>query len=130
MPLAKILITDDDAGIRTLLAEALEAEDYAVVTAENGLEGMEKARNEQPHLIISDIQMPDMDGVEFNTHLQLDPRTKDIPVLMMTGNDHKHVEVSVHFSRTMKFEYILSKSTPIDGIVAKVKEIMSKYYML
>jgi two-component system chemotaxis response regulator CheY len=80
----KILIVDDDATTRKLLGLYLKAKGYEVAYAENGLEGIEKLGAENPSLIISDLNMPYMDGIEFVKTVRADPLKAEIPILMVT----------------------------------------------
>jgi two-component system chemotaxis response regulator CheY len=80
----KILIVDDDATTRKLLGLYLKAKGYEVVYAENGLEGIEKLGAENPNLVISDLNMPYMDGIEFVKTVRADPTRNEIPILMVT----------------------------------------------
>ena len=80
----KILIADDDAEMLETLASMLEAEGYTVIRAENGQEAVELARKELPALIMSDIHMPVMDGLQACKAIKSDKVTKGIPVVMLT----------------------------------------------
>jgi two-component system, chemotaxis family, chemotaxis protein CheY len=80
----KILIVDDDSTTRKLLGLYLRAKGYEVAYAENGLDGIEKLGSENPNLIISDLNMPYMDGIEFVKNVRADQTHKEIPVLMVT----------------------------------------------
>ena len=81
----KILVVDDEPNIVKIVANRLKANGYEVVTAYNGLEGLEKAGQESPDLILLDVIMPDMDGYQVLSRLKDDPRTKPIPVIMVTA---------------------------------------------
>ena len=61
----KILVVDDEPSVLKVLRRRLESKGYDVITAEDGLEGLEKASEQRPDLIISDIMMPTMDGYTF-----------------------------------------------------------------
>ena len=91
----KILVVDDNAVILKLLRHLLEAEDYLVVTAENGLEGLKMASMEKPNLIITDFLMPKMDGVTFIKKLKSQMSTRFIPIIMLTAKDEVEAEVEV-----------------------------------
>jgi len=80
----KILIVDDDSTTRKLLGLYLKAKGYEVAFAENGLQGIEKLGMENPNLIISDLNMPYMDGIEFVKSVRSGPVQADIPILMVT----------------------------------------------
>jgi two-component system, cell cycle response regulator len=81
----KILITDDNPLNIKLLAARLTREYYAVITANNGATMLEMAQTEQPDLILLDIMMPEMDGYEACRRLRTNPRTRHIPVVMVTA---------------------------------------------
>lgn len=80
----KLLIVDDDPVLINLLVLRLESNGYDVLTAENGIEGLEKAREFKPDLIILDMLMPGMDGGSVAAELRLDPQLKDVPVIFLT----------------------------------------------
>ncbi|MDF1545438.1 MAG: response regulator [bacterium] len=82
---AKVLIIDDDADVREIASRVLGGEGYQVITATSGPEGIEKARQEVPKLILMDISMPDMDGYEATKLLKQDPSLSLIPVIFLTG---------------------------------------------
>ena len=81
----KVLIVDDDSDIRDLLVVDLEMSGYQVLTAENGLQAEEVARQELPDLIVLDVMMPGRTGYEVLTSLRADDRTNEIPVVMLTA---------------------------------------------
>jgi len=84
----KILVIDDDPGLVKVIAARLEASGYGTVTANDGVQGMEKAKNEKPDLILLDIKMPNMDGHTMLRNLKkYGEGTKPIPVIMLTGYD-------------------------------------------
>jgi two-component system alkaline phosphatase synthesis response regulator PhoP len=78
-----ILIVDDEPNIVQTLKDRLEMNDYRIVTACNGKEGLQKALAEKPDVILLDIIMPTMDGLEMLAHLR--KTNKDIPVIMLTA---------------------------------------------
>jgi two-component system chemotaxis response regulator CheY len=80
----KILIVDDDATTRKLLGLFLKAKGYEVAYAENGLDGLEKIGTVEPNLIITDLNMPFMDGIEFVKTVRADPARAEMPILMVT----------------------------------------------
>jgi DNA-binding response OmpR family regulator len=81
----KILLIDDEANIIKVLRSRLEAENFAVITASDGQEGLEKARSEKPDLIILDILMPRKDGYTFIKEMQVEESIKHIPVIVSTA---------------------------------------------
>ncbi len=84
-----ILIVDDEAMIREFLDALLATEGYNLAFATNGAEGLAKARELTPDLILLDVMMPDMDGFEVCRELRSDPGLTEIPIIMVTGLDDK-----------------------------------------
>jgi two-component system LytT family response regulator len=83
--MSKILILEDDETVRLPLIDLLEAENYDVLAAPDGKQGVDLARKEKPDLIISDIMMPEMDGHAVFEALQKDPITAVIPFIFLTA---------------------------------------------
>ena len=79
-----ILIVDDSSSVRTVLSIALRGAGFDVVEATNGAEGLQRLDGRPVHLIISDVNMPVMDGLAFLTAVKKMPAYKFIPVLMLT----------------------------------------------
>jgi two-component system chemotaxis response regulator CheY len=80
----KVLIVDDDSTTRKMLGLFLKVNGYEIAYAENGFEGIEKIVKEDPNLIISDLNMTYMDGIEFTKSVRADPVHAEIPILMVT----------------------------------------------
>jgi len=80
-----ILVVDDENSLRTLVAEILSSEGYEVIQASDGLEALEMARQYRPSLILSDIMMPHMSGLELITALRQHPSTASIPVILLSA---------------------------------------------
>ena len=80
----KIMIVDDCSTTRKLLGHYLKTRGYSVVYAENGLDALEKIGPELVNLVMTDLNMPYMDGMELIKTLQADPALSEIPVLMVT----------------------------------------------
>jgi signal transduction histidine kinase/ligand-binding sensor domain-containing protein/DNA-binding NarL/FixJ family response regulator len=79
-----ILIVEDNDELRRFLRETLSKQ-YKIVEARNGIEGYEKARSELPELIISDVMMPEMDGLEMTQKLKNNIRTSHLPIILLTA---------------------------------------------
>ena len=84
--MAVILVVDDVATNRELAEEILELEGHRLLQAGNGREALEIARRERPDLILMDLRMPVMDGVEATHRIKGDPELKGIPVLALTAS--------------------------------------------
>jgi DNA-binding response OmpR family regulator len=81
---ARILVVDDNHSVVKLLELLLQREGYVVLTAFDGMDGLQKAGQEKPDLIILDVVMPGIEGYEVCRHLQADPNTANIPVIFLT----------------------------------------------
>jgi len=81
-----ILVVDDFQDARDMYAEYLEYAGYRVATAANGAEAVEKASRERPDAILMDLSMPFMDGSDATRILKADERTREIPVLALSGH--------------------------------------------
>ena len=82
---ARILVVEDDPKVIIFIEDNLENMGYQVLTARNGAEGLEKAREAKPDLLVLDVMMPEMDGYEVCSQLKADPETRGIPILMLTA---------------------------------------------
>jgi CheY-like chemotaxis protein len=80
-----VLVIDDDPVIVKLLRVNFELEGFNVISASDGLEGVEKARKARPDVVISDIMMPPMNGLELVSTLKSDPVTADLPVILLSA---------------------------------------------
>ena len=108
----KILAIDDEVDTLTFYSEVLEDGNFTPITANNGLEGLKKAREETPDLILLDIMMPQQSGMKTYKELKSDPELKSIPVIIITG-----------ISKEVDFKKILDRSstqkTPPEGHLVK-----------
>ena len=89
----KILVVDDEPDVVDMLKMMLENASYEVVSAYDGKEGIEKAKEEKPDAIVLDLMMPGMNGFEACKEMKNDPELKAIPVIVLTA-------ISRHFSDT------------------------------
>jgi two-component system response regulator VicR len=80
-----VLVVDDVSDARDVVGFALEMEGYAVIRAETGREALERAAEHSPTIIIMDIQMPELDGIEATRRLKADRRLRHIPVIAHTA---------------------------------------------
>jgi CheY-like chemotaxis protein len=82
---AKILLVDDDPDFVEATKAILETKPFEVIVAYDGKEGLEKARRENPNVIILDVMMPPPDGYAVCSELKRDPKCKKIPILLLTA---------------------------------------------
>ncbi|QSQ24461.1 PAS domain-containing protein [Pyxidicoccus parkwayensis] len=83
-PAPHLLIADDNPGMRAYLAELL-ADEYDLVLVENGQQAWEAVQRERPDVIVSDLMMPEVDGIELTARLKADPRYRNVPVILLTA---------------------------------------------
>jgi two-component system alkaline phosphatase synthesis response regulator PhoP len=110
----KILVVDDDPDLVDTTCMILKAKKYDVCTAYDGVEGLEKAKNEKPDLIVLDVMMPQKDGYTLCKELKADPDLKRIPVLLLTA-------VVSHISTT-RFTQQMGMETEADDFIDKPVE--------
>jgi two-component system, OmpR family, KDP operon response regulator KdpE len=116
----KILIVDDEAGLRELVRINLEHEGYGVVQAENGLHGLAAVREERPDLVIMDVMMPEMDGWEACRKLR---EFSTVPVLMLTARVQSQDIVTGLDSGAD--DYLL-KPFNMDELMARVRALLRR----
>ncbi len=81
----RILIIEDDPAVLRAMSYMLEKEGYEVLTAMNGLEGLTKAKGENPDLLILDVMLPGIDGFEICHRLRAESQTAQLPILMLSA---------------------------------------------
>jgi len=89
MSARRVLLVEDDPILRRAGETSLKQRGFSVVTASDGAEGLTKAREEAPHLILLDLSMPLMPGVELLRSLKADAATRDIPVLVLSNSSRE-----------------------------------------
>jgi CheY-like chemotaxis protein len=125
---ARILLVDDDADFVESTKIVLESKPYEVIVAVNGDECLQKARDENPDLILLDIIMPVEDGFTAAEQLKKDPQLAKIPVLMLTSYSTKGTETAIPRSRGYELEaedYIDKPVSPQD-LLAIVDKYLKK----
>lgn len=82
---AKILLVDDDITLHEMYAERLRAEGYTIVSAYDGEEALKKIDKDKPDLVLLDIMMPRMNGIDVLKKMREDKKTADLPVILLTA---------------------------------------------
>lgn len=119
----KILIVDDDKQVREYFKEAFVLKGFEVVTASNGVLGFESALNEKPQFILSDINMPELDGLGMLKQLRNSGDWgKKVPVIMLTNVDLNENIMKDVIEGEPSFYFLKSETTP-SMIIEKFKEI-------
>ena len=120
MPKHRILVIDDEKDIVKLLQYNLEKEGYQVLSALTGEEGFETARSKNPDLVILDLMLPGMDGLEVCRLLKSDRQTRRIPILMLTA---KGSEIDQVVGLELGAADYMSKPFSVKILLARVKNI-------
>ena len=130
MESAKILVVDDDPDYTKVLETILESKQYAVVTAGNRTEGMEKVRAERPNLVILDVMMSTwQDGFEMSRELKKDAQLKDIPILILSAVEQRS---GIGFKSTagdpvwLPVDGFLDKPVEPQVLLAEVEKLLTK----
>lgn len=119
----KVLFVDDDEDLRAVFQALLKFEMLDVATAEDGLAALESVFERMPDLIICDLMMPRMSGVEMIARLRSDPRTRHIPVLMLTAVASEDNELKVLESGADDF---VSKTAKKEIIMARINRLLNR----
>ena len=125
--MSKILIIEDEAAIRRVLTKILSEESvtYQVEDAEDGLQGLEKIKNQDYDLVLCDIKMPKMDGIEL---LEAVKKIKpEIPMVMISG--HGDMETAIHSMKLGAFDYI-SKPPDLNRLLNTVRNALDKKQLI
>ena len=121
-PSMSILLVEDEANARKGLTQFLQGLDYDVITAANGNEAMALFKSEKPDLVISDIRMPEMDGIETLKRIKaIHPL---VEVIMLTG--HATFETAIQGMKLGAFDYLM-KPCEIDDLITKLEAAKKKH---
>jgi two-component system nitrogen regulation response regulator NtrX len=117
----RILVIDDEQSIRNALQEILGFEAFKVFTAENGKQGLDSIKAEQPNVVMCDIKMPGMDGIEVLEKIVAD--YPELPVIMISG--HGDIETAVEALKKGAFDY-LQKPLDLNRVLVTVRNALDK----
>jgi len=122
--MAKILVVDDERAIRSTLKEILEYEKYSVTDAADGMEALELVKNDQFDVILLDIKMPRMDGLEVLEELL---KTNDTPIVMISG--HGTIETAVEAIKKGAYDYI-AKPLDLNRLLITIRNALDKSFLI
>jgi len=122
--MAKILIVEDDQLLVTMYKQKFEKDGYEVSTAFDGVEGLKKIREEKPTLVLLDIMMPRMHGLEVLEEAKRDPETKDIPIVLLTNLARGEEDINRGLELGA-IAYLVKSQLRPSQVVAKVKELLA-----
>jgi len=119
----KLLLIDDEEPIRVALARSLRSDGYEVVTAENGEKGIEVFKKERPTIVLTDIKMPGMDGIEVLKRIkEISPRTE---VIVITGTLYEDMDVTIQSLQLDASDFITEPITD-EGLTIALRRAKEK----
>jgi len=121
--MALILIIDDDNQFREMLREMLERTGYEIVEASNGKEGLKLYRENPTDLIITDIIMPDKEGIETIIELRRD--FPDVKIIAISGGGHNHAEHYLFMARIFGVQRTFAKPIARKELLKAVRELLN-----
>jgi DNA-binding response OmpR family regulator len=119
---AKILVIEDDPNQLRFLTHIFEKEGYEVISAANGLQGLRKAKEENPSILILDVMLPGLDGFEVCHRLKAEPSKAGLPIIMMSAKGQDTDKTTALKVGANEFF-----AKPVDRVVllAKIKELLN-----
>lgn len=119
----RVLVADDDADIRDLVVFKLEQAGFDVESVDDGIGALERARDSTPDLVLLDVMMPGMSGIDVTRELRADPATARIPVILLTARVQE-VDVETGFA-TGADDYVLKPFSPRE-LVSRVQAVLAR----
>jgi len=123
--MAKILLVDDDELLVRMYQKKLENGGHKVITASDGQIAIQTALQEKPDLVILDIRMPKMDGMQAMHRLREDEWGKTVPIIMLTNVDYLNNSMREGASSDHPIYYLVKSNTRPDKVLKKINEIIN-----
>jgi chemosensory pili system protein ChpA (sensor histidine kinase/response regulator) len=117
-----VLVVDDSKVVRIKTGRLLAQHQYQVSYAGDGLDAAQLLRDTLPDLVITDVEMPGMDGFELTRHIRADARTAHLPVIMITAADDRHREQA----DAAGVSVLLGKPYPEDELIAHIRRALGQ----
>ena len=120
----KILFVEDESALQKALEDILKQEGYKMISALDGETGIRLAESEKPNLILLDLVLPKMHGFEVLKALKKNPKTKDIPVIILTNLEGmKDIDQAIKLGATT---YLVKTQYTIKELIEKVKKVLGE----
>jgi CheY-like chemotaxis protein len=118
-----ILVVEDDPVTRRFYSSVLASGGFSIEEAHNGHQALEKALKSAPNLILTDIAIPGMDGIELCRLLRADVRTRGIPVLAVTGYGDRHYPDRIRIAGA---DHVLIKPVEPQGLLSEARRLLNQ----
>ncbi|MDZ7754907.1 response regulator transcription factor [Rhodohalobacter sp.] len=119
-----ILVVDDEQDLLDLIEYNLKKEGYNVLKAENGVQGLEMAKEYKPNLILLDIMMPKLDGIQVCEKMRANPDLKPIPVIFLTARSDEKTEVE---GLDIGADDFITKPISTTKLLSRIKAVLRRY---
>jgi two-component system, OmpR family, alkaline phosphatase synthesis response regulator PhoP len=118
-----VLVVDDDRDMNELICAVLQEAGYIAATAGDGIEGLEKARALTPDLVLLDIMLPKLDGIEVCRSLNSNEATKRIPVIMLTVKQELSSKLASYIAGARRY---ITKPFGIEDLIGEVQKTLNQ----
>jgi two-component system alkaline phosphatase synthesis response regulator PhoP len=119
-----ILVVDDEQDLLDLIEYNLKKEGYNVLKAENGIQGLEMAKEHKPNLVLLDIMMPKLDGIQVCEKMRANPDLKPIPVIFLTARSDEKTEVE---GLDIGADDFITKPISTTKLLSRIKAVLRRY---
>jgi two-component system cell cycle response regulator DivK len=118
-PAPLVLLVEDDRDTREMYSEYLSYSGLRVAEAPTGFRALERAREQPPDVVVTDIAMPGMDGLELSRRLRADPPTRDVPIIAVSGNPTPR-------AREAGCDMMLEKPCTPDELLHAIEDVLDR----
>jgi CheY-like chemotaxis protein len=117
-----IMVADDSKVVRIKISRALTKNNYQITLAENGIEAASKIAEAQPDVLITDVEMPGMDGFGLTQQLRSNPATMHLPIIMISGASHELADKA----KQAGIDVLLGKPYSDDELIAHIQRLLQR----
>lgn len=122
-----VLLTEDDNYIREIIGDKLRLEGFNVLEAADGADGLVTALNENPDLVVIDILMPKMNGIDMMKKIrESSPWGKNVPIILLTNLNPDTEEINKAIAENEPAYYIVKSNCPTSDLIEKIKERLNR----
>lgn len=116
----KVLVAEDDNFLQKIYQKKLEHEGFTIITANNGIEAVEKTKSELPNIVLLDLMMPQKNGFDALAEIKNDPATKEIPVIVLSNlSQESDIEKVMKLGAS---DYLIKSNLSLENVLGKIQE--------